>query len=302
MTRRALLLAAFRASGLRLGGTFLQLNSGHREWLPERWSELFGYFRRLGLQRLIVQWTADEDVSFVDLLPRLFDEAAKSPMRVTLGLRNERAFWNRNAANRSYTFAGLYERSLPLIESLTPFALRPEFDGWYIPQEFDDVNWSRKEARRAGGDYLRSLVRQLRKARPGSRVSVSSFANGGMAPKDFARLWHDVLRHARIDELLFQDGVGAKKLQIEKASEYLGALHMRLGAKVGAIVEVFEQVRDDPFEAVPASSERIRRQLAVVSEHGLGEPVIFSVPEYATPLGGQAAAQLFEELQATNAR
>ena len=280
-----------------LAGTFLQLNRGHLEWPPERWTELFGYFRELRLRRVIVQWTSDEDVSFAPLLDRIFGEA--SGMRVTLGLRNEVAFWRRNADNRAAAFAGIFERTLPLIPDLTGFANRAEFDGWYIPQEFDDVNWSRRDARNAGGDYLRGMARALRRHTPSCRVCVSAFANGAMEPAAYARLWRDVMRHAKLDELLFQDGVGVEKLTIARAADYLRALRSELGERASAVVETLTQVRADPFEARAAEADRVKAQLESVRACGYPAPVAFSVPEYVTPLGVNGAKELFAALKAS---
>lgn len=298
-SRRAL-LAALVAQAPSFDGTFLQLNSGHLNWAGPKWRELFGYFRDLRLRRVIVQWTSDENVSFVPLLDGIFSEA--SGMRVTLGLRNEFAFWTRNRDNRAAALAGIYERTLPLLKDLDAYSRHAAFDGWYISQEFDDVNWSRSDARSAGGDYLRGMARELRRRWPRSRISVSAFANARMPPADYAKLWRQVLRHARLDEVLFQDGVGVGKLTIEQASDYLRALRQQLGPRAGAVVETFSQVRADPFEARPAQHSRIRSQLESVAASGFPAPIAFSIPEYMTPLGGESAAGLFREFQATSTR
>lgn len=249
---------------------------------------------------MVIQWTSDENLSLVPLVDAVLAEAGG--MRVTLGLRNEFAFWTRNRENRAAAFAGIYERTLPLLEELAPFARHPAFEGWYIPQEFDDVNWSRSDVRGAGADYLRGIARALRRRWPGSRVSVSAFANGRMAPAEYAKLWRRVVRYARLDEVLFQDGVGAQKLTIEQAADYLRALRKELGSRAGAVIETFEQVRAEPFAARPADPARIRRQLASAAAAGFAAPIAFSVPEYMTPLGGEQAAEVFREFQATSAR
>lgn len=279
----------------RLTGTFLQLSAGHLEWPESRWQQLFGYFKALRLDRLIVQWTADEDVSFVSVLDRILALATDAGMRVTIGLRNELSFWRRNASNRAAAFAGIYQRTQPLIAELAPYAKRPAFEGWYISQEFDDVNWSRIDNRQAGGDFLRGMARALRDKTPRSRVSVSAFANGVQPPADYARLWRGVVRHAKLDEVLFQDGVGVGKLTIDQAAGYLRAMQAQLGHRSGAVVETFTQIRDDPFQARSADADRIRRQLESASQCGYRSAVAFSVPEYVTPLGVTGAAELYAE-------
>lgn len=291
MTRRTFVASAFAVTGVsRLSGTFLQLNQGHLSWPDSKWEMLFDCFVRLNLNRLVIQWAQDEEALFLDLLPMIFDRAGAAKMRVHLGLLNVRSFWSMNDESAERILASIYEQTVPLIGQLAPLARRKEFSGWYIPQEFDDVRWSRKNMRRNGGDFIRAVTKSLRKIAPRSHVSLSAFANGHLPPEELAHLWHDVFRFAKVDELLFQDGIGVHKLTLDRLPAYEKALRKRLGARFTPVIEIFEQTGDDPFAAIPASAERVRRQLAIA-----GAAIAFSIPEYMTPLGGEAAAALFEE-------
>lgn len=302
MTRRTFLASVFVQSTPRLGGTFLQLNAGHLDWPESRWTELFGYFHSLRLSRLILQWTKDEDVSFVPLLPMLLQHAARNGMKVHIGLFNSKMFWSATGPAMTVMFAQLHEQIIPLIDELKPFVQRPAFAGWYISQEFDDERWTRKTMRQNGGTFLRSVIRSLRQQTPHSEVAVSAFANGKLSPEELALLWWDVIRYSKLNELLFQDGIGVHKLTLEQLPLYLHALRNQLGKQLTHVVEIFEQTADDPFAAIPASLDRIEQQLAV-SSHSAIRSIAFSVPEYMTPLGGDAARRLFEQLtQATIGR
>lgn len=299
MTRRAFVASVMAAAKVpRLTGTFLQLNQGHLSWPDSKWEMLFDCFAQLRLKRLVIQWAQDEETLFLDLLPMIFDRAGKAEMRVHLGLLNARSFWSMNDESAERILSSIYEQTVPLIRQLAPLARRKEFSGWYIPQEFDDVRWSRKNMRRNGGDFIRATAKALRKVAPRSHVSLSAFANGHLPPEELAHLWHDVFRFAKVDELLFQDGIGVHKLTLDRLPAYEKALRKRLGARFTPVIEIFEQTGDDPFAAIPASAERVRRQLAIASA-----AIAFSIPEYMTPLGGEAAAALFEEfVHATSAR
>jgi hypothetical protein len=69
------------------------------------------------------------------------------------------------------------------------------------------------------------------------------------------------------------------------------------GRQLQVIVEIFQQVADArDFRAVPASIDRVERQLEVAGAvSAAAGPVAFSMPEYMTPLGGAAAERLFDD-------
>jgi hypothetical protein len=300
MTRREFVAAAasFRLQPA-FAGSFLQLYDGHRAWTPAQWDVLFSVFQALGLARIILQWTRYEQSNYAGLLPGIFDRARRANLRVTVGLIHTNAFWSMTEDTRASTLASYFEETERLAGQLAPWTQRAEFDGFYISQEFDDVRWSRKTMRARGGNYLRAQARLLRQVAPRARVAVSAFSNGDMAPRELGRLWKDALQFSGATELLFQDGVGAGKLTIARAGEYWRELGTVLGERLTPVVEAFEMIRADPFEARPASLARLESQLRTAREAGLAEPMVFAVPEYLSPLGGAEAEALFENYRLT---
>ena len=111
-----------------------------------------------------------------------------------------------------------------------------------------------------------------------------------------------MLQRASIDVVLFQDGIGARKLAIPDLPLYLTAMRNATQASnrgLAIIIEIFEQVAgppldDTPFQAIPATLERIRQQIEAAAAYAPAL-VAFSIPEYMTPLGGPAAEGLFEK-------
>lgn len=297
MTRRTFLAAALaKPDDVRLSGTFLQLNSGHFSWPDSNWEILFNCFSRLRLERLIVQWTQNEETRFLDLIPMIFERAARASLRVELGLVNSHSFWTMTPDSAEGVFSEIYKKTIPLIEDLRQWTRKAEFGGWYIPQEFEDVRWTRKNMRQNGGEFIRAVTRAARKAAPRSHVAISAFSNGKLPPDELAKLWHEALRFGKVDELLFQDGIGVGKLTLESLPAYENALAKKLRKRFTPVVEIFEQVRSDPFAAVPALPDRIRRQLAIAGTAGVRKAVAFSIPEYMSPLGGEAAIKLLEAM------
>src|SRR5262249_45342717 len=67
---------------------------------------------------------------------------------------------------------------------------------------------------------------------------------------------------------------------------------------VEVVVELMRQASGPPldsapFSAVPGPLDRILRQIEIAAQYSSGGIIGFSVPEYMTPLGGQAANELF---------
>ena len=317
-----LLLAVPRAQAregesLRLGGTFLQLTSTHLEWTESDWRELFDHFRVLGLSRIIVQWSAYEDTHFYSKagentgrrspVETILDLADQAGMQVWLGLAVEEKYWTEIAGTPEVVGAylqGLAQRSTATATELAPLAAgHAAFAGWYIPQEIDDASWRDRERRPLLYSFVADLSAALQRLTPNASVAVSGFSNAAMDPMAFQTFWEGLLKQAgAIDTVLFQDGIGARKLDLYELPLYTAAIRSAAESNsrhVVAIVELFHQVSGPPldteaFQAVPAPLERIIRQLEIARAYA-PTAVAFSVPEYLSPKGGAAAATLYDE-------
>jgi len=98
--------------------------------------------------------------------------------------------------------------------------------------------------------------------------------------------------------LLFQDGIGAGKLDLNSLPLYIAAAWRATEAgscELGVIVELFQST-DAQF--APAPLERIIRQLGIASREYPQLIFGFSVPEYMSPLGGAEAERLFRDYAA----
>lgn len=297
--------------GPRLRGTFLQLTEAHGGWKEADWVRLFGYFKELHLSQLIIQWTVYDDLAFFQgenfrqvanpPLPTILKLADAAGMQVLVGLAHDSGFWEK--ISRDPELVEIFLRRLrlrdeTLVRQLVPqLQDHPSFRGWYIPEEVDDVNWQGAPARKVLFAYLRELSAYLHKAAPGSRVAISGFTNGRTDPKALGRFWQDMVEEASIDDVLFQDGVGAGKLLPEEVPVYLEVLRQAVQSqarKLQVVVELFRQVSERPFRAQPASWDRVARQLEIAARYSTGGILAFSVPEYLTPMGGPEADKLFK--------
>ena len=228
-------------------------------------------------------------------------------MRVQIGLAHDSDYWShidKSPAEVTAYLKNLRARSLGAAAELTPILKRhSSVQGWYIPEELDDVNWRTEAAQSILFDHVRALSQRLRSLTPGWTVSISAFCQGQSSPSAFEHFWNKFYETTQVDIVLFQDGVGVNKLNLSDVPIYLQAIHnaaRKNGRSMIVVIELFRQtsgppLNNGPFAAVPAPLERINNQLRIASRYSSDGIMGFSVPEYLTPFGGDAASKLFSE-------
>jgi hypothetical protein len=305
----------------RLDGTYLQLIAAHARWSARDWERLFASFRALGLTRLVVQWTAYDDRAFygpagehsamspVERIMRLADVAR---MHVLVGLVQDPRYWDAIRAQPSTVreyLSALRARERAVASALAPALLtHPSFGGFYITEEIDDGLWTEPARREIVVAHVSQLATALHAIVPDRSVAISGFSTRGSDPQALEAFWSALLAAAPVDVVIFQDGVGARNLDVDRVPRYLDAIAHAVterNRRLEVVVEIFTEVdsgRDiRAFRAVPAPLSRIVRQIEVAGRAGV--PLIaFSVPEYMSPLGGRKAHDLYERYRGWLAR
>jgi hypothetical protein len=298
----------------RLNSTFLQLRPEHKRWTEAQWRALFECFQRLQLSEVIVQWTAYDDTRFYAApdersdspLERILTGASKTGLKVWLGLYLDSDYWNHlggtPAATSAY-LAHLRSRSLAIANDLAPSVKQqPAFAGWYLPEEIDDLNWRSPEARQELLRHLSLTSTSLHALTPGARVAISTFSDASVSPAHFRDFWAEAFRASTVNLVLLQDGIGALKLELNEFPLYAAALAEAACSAhrdFGVVVELFQQtggppLNSGPFQASPASWERVRSQLEIA--HRFTNSIFgFSIPEYMSPFGIRGAEQLYND-------
>lgn len=300
-----------------LDGSFVQLTRAAALRPRADWEQLFADMAAIGVSNVFVQWTLADGVAFYAREPRqpddvpivdlLLDLAERHGMRVWLGLAHDAGWWAgidraRPAAEVEVFLARRRLANLAVARALAPtVAGRPSFAGWYVPDEVDDKNWLGEERTQLVADYLATLGHELAPLAPAAGIAASGFAQGWATPRQVVELWTLIAARAPLALLLFQDGVGAGKLSLDDPPAYLtplrGALDAHHGTRLGVVVELFTAASPDggaSFAAVPAPIARVARQLEVAWQHASGPVVGFSVPDYLSPFGGDAANRAYD--------
>ncbi len=287
-------------------GTFIQLWSDHAQWTEGEWKKLFGYFRRLKINQLVVQWTVYDEVTFPSVLEKILSLSDSAGIKVLVGLAHHSDYWKKIQQPPEQVenyFKKKLARSQSIAQLLLPSVQKhASFAGWYIPEEVDDVNWKSEKAQLVLFAYLRDLSAHLKELTSDKLVAISGFSNATMSPPVFGKFWESLLEGSEIDVVLFQDGIGANKLLLEELPIYLEVIReatKKSSAQLQVVTEIFAQVAgqpvdNEPFQAIPAPLSRIKEQVRVASAF-TPHLVAFSIPEYMTPLGGRRARKLFSD-------
>ncbi len=290
-------------------GTFFQPLADHAGWSQAQWKTLFDRLADLKVHDVVVQWSAMGGVDFAGngVLGAVLDQAQARGMQVWLGLNHPDDFWTKAA--RQDNVVAVYLRGLQLANAETARKAldaakgSPAFAGWYLTEELDDTTWGKPERRAVIGQYLRNMRQDLAALAQGKPVLVSGFANGFLSPAEYADFVREFMKTSGLDGFLLQDGVGVRKLTVAESMLYLDAASRGArdaGARFIPVVEVLEQtagqpIDDKPFKAVPASMDRVERQLRAAAATGGRGIWAFSLPEYALPGLGAAQRALYDD-------
>jgi len=304
--------------GPRLQGTFLQFRLD-QQWDAAKLRGLFLNFRRIGLSEIVVQWTVAGNRAFYrstafEVVPEeplepLLQLADESGIRVRVGLAYDPEFWDKIRLESPLRDVDVYlqslrKRSQTAARELLPIVGRHRsFEGWFLTEEVDDVNWLAPERRALLHSYLGDLRRSVHMLGSPASVAVSGFSNANCDPSMLEAFWGELLGGTNIDTVYFQDGIGAHKLDFRYLSLYLSAIKRAVvgrGRALSIVVELFDQVDGPPigkgaFKAVPTDVDRLARQLALAAESSTIGVFAFSVPDYMVPGAGPDAQKLFSD-------
>lgn len=303
------------AAGAGVSGAFIQLNRQSAAYSTEQWKALLTRMRAVGIDTVIIQWTAeapvlyfrDQDLDFEEqfaAIERLLEAARGMLFSIFLGLQNDPSFWKeitaRDKALRDYFLARRAQNERLQAALLKAFGYRSDWVGYYIPDEIDDLSWRDPERRRFLQDYLRGTVRSLREHDAHRLIAISAFFRARTAPGLFAANLNELTIDTGLDYLLLQDGAGNNDPPDDVLPLYYHALlklRRERAAELWAVLEAFRQTSSQgkPFAAKPAPPEDFTRQIQAGS--GFKRRILFTFPDYANPEQGAAAQMLYESLK-----
>ena len=297
-----------------VSGTFIQLNRQCAAYSTEQWQALLTRMRAVGIDTLIVQWTAEAPVLYFrdknsdfkeqfDAVERLMEAARGMSFFIFLGLQNDAAFWKeitaRDKALRDYFLVRQAQNERVQAALLKAFGKRDDWIGYYISDEIDDLSWRDPSRRRFLEDYLRATTKSLRDHDTHRTIAISAFFRARTAPAVVVGTLNALTADTGLDYLLIQDGAGNGDPPDDVLPLYYHALlNIRRGRapELWAVLEAFRQTSDNEksFAAKPAPPDGFSRQIQAAS--GFKRRILFTFSDYVDPERGAAAQALYQSL------
>jgi len=208
-----------------LGGSFLQPQLGDI-WTNTQWTTEFQKMDEVGMDHLILQWTANSKYltttypsglsgytqnTTTDLVSKALSVAEQFGMDVYVGLQVNDD-WFLHYANDATWLNDEETLAKNLAQDLwTKYGASESFKGWYLSFEVD--NWNLPTSTEWGrmATFYDNVIDYLKVLSPGLPVMVSPFYNpaGGLGTTGWQTMWEYILARADIDIIAPQDGVGA---------------------------------------------------------------------------------------------
>ena len=269
-----------------INGTFIQLwnDVGCKcgNWTKQRWEEELQKMENLCIGELIIQYSVYENVSwynqtqqsFVDwkfnALNHIFEAAVGKNIKIILGTYFSES-WNHDPKNSQQTYDKISTKNEQIINELAlNFGNHPNFGGWYIPQEINDLEWQINPQKNLLFNWLNETSTQIR-AVSNQKIIIAPFFNLWQ-PADVILNWYKDLHSIapNISEIALQDGVGIglKKINYHLPLYFkpLQAYFESTNTHLGVTVENFEQTSGWPidnaaFSAKSATVDRFKNQI-----------------------------------------
>lgn len=248
------------------------------------WIERFRLLKSIGIDSLILQWTAYGETDFrhattVDgepFLEVIGHAASLSNMALQVGLYADPEWFDKTASSEPEELARyldtIRQRSISQAQLLIEEFPLLEISGWYLSEEINDQNWNDESNRQLLQHHFRQTITELQSISPDAEVAVSGYSAGVLSDTELAEFWSELLSDSDL-QLWFQDGRGTEALSLSDRLRNLDTLSNTLDTdQWGVIAEFFRQDSNETevFSARPAPINslitQIRRREALGDE------------------------------------
>ncbi|MEY3417406.1 MAG: hypothetical protein RL060_1518 [Bacteroidota bacterium] len=275
-------------NGALLNGSFIQLWNTNGcacgQWTQSQWEDQMQSMKDVCMDKLIIQysiykdnaWYSPSNASFVNYtnptLSYMFSAAQKVGINLYLGLYFDET-WNSTDKSLSTTYSDLLVNHKKTIDELyNLYGNQSNFEGWYIPQEINDLEWQTNSNRDLLANWLQQTASYAKTKDVSKKVIIAPYF-GPNQPADILQNWYEQLLTiaTNIDIVSPQDGVGTSTKDIDvDIPLYFNAIKNAVHGKnksFWATAESFTQTHGWPidnsnFAALPTSILNLSQQLS----------------------------------------
>jgi len=287
-------------------GSFLQAWEPVCNWSEEEWANELKIMKDVGINLIIIQATGMNNIAFYpskylpmvgnNYIEKVIRQAEKLGMKVMMGLYCDNTWWHADESKVYLPKEAIRNKKIAL-EIYELFGKYSSFDGWYIPHEISDAVFRSDELRDKLAAFISDISSYCKNLTPGKKVAIAPYYAMQMTIPQYKQWWDKFLQRANIDIVALQDGVGVHgEKRIKKIPSFFSAVKEaceKNKVEFWSDLEVFEQIKAEPFEARPANIERIKKQLIVTAPY-VSKFVIFAFNDYMSPQKNIKNKSLYE--------
>ena len=264
-----------------LTGTFLQL-FGKDNWSEAQWDEFFTEIKDLGMNTLIVQYTAFKNASnnitwfnsantftttkSKHTLERVLASAQRKGIEVHIGLHFDDTYWQHQTDVAWLQTQANY--CIAIAEEIqAQFGTHVAFKGWYIPHEPEPNAYNTDEKVRLFREHFVDRISNRLHQLNNKPVSIAAFWNSSLSTPEQLQHFMAELSKSNLQIIMLQDGVGAQHVTLNRLANYYEAAQRGLFEEnknykgvFWSDLETFASPNGQyPFH--PATFDRVKQQL-----------------------------------------
>ena len=264
-----------------LTGTFLQL-FGKDDWSEAQWDEFLTEIKDLGMNTLIVQYTAFKNpynnitwfnsantftaTKSKHTLERVLASAQRKGIEVHIGLHFDDTYWQHQTDVAWLQTQANY--CIVIAEEIqAQFGTHVAFKGWYIPHEPEPNAYNTDEKVRLFREHFVDRISNRLHQLNNKPVSIAAFWNSSLSTPEQLQHFMAELSKSNLQIIMLQDGVGAQHVTLERLASYYEAAQRGLFEEnknykgvFWSDLETFASPNGEyPFH--PATFDRVKQQL-----------------------------------------
>ena len=264
-----------------LTGTFVQL-FGKDNWSEAQWDEFLTEIKDLGMNTLIVQYTAFKNASnnitwfnsantFTNnkskhTLERVLASAQRKGIEVHIGLHFDDTYWQHQTDVVWLQTQANY--CIAIAEEIqAQFGTHVAFKGWYIPHEPEPNAYNTDEKVRLFREHFVDRISNRLHQLNNKPVSIAAFWNSSLSTPEQLKHFMAELSKSNLQIIMLQDGVGAQHVTLNRLANYYEAAQRGLFEEnknykgvFWSDLETFASPNGEyPFH--PATFDRVKQQL-----------------------------------------
>ena len=264
-----------------LTGTFVQL-FGKDNWSEAQWDEFLTEIKDLGMNTLIVQYTAFKNAynnitwfnsanTFTatkskHTLERVLASAQRKEIEVHIGLHFDDTYWQHQTDVAWLQTQANY--CIAIAEEIqAQFGTHVAFKGWYIPHEPEPNAYNTDEKVRLFREQFIDRISNRLHQLNNKPVSIAAFWNSSLSTPEQLQHFMAELSKSNLQIIMLQDGVGAQHVTFNRLASYYEAAQRGLFEEnknykgvFWSDLETFASPNGEyPFE--PTTFDRVKQQL-----------------------------------------